>query len=110
MPQQGGSPTPSAFSVGEGVSVAEPMTETERNDLVEHHTELVRYLAHRIGRDLPPWMERDDLISYGWFGLIDAAKRFDPERGVARGLRVSRPITAYPVDGPSRTFTELAMI
>lgn len=63
------------------------MTETaaetiDRKALVEGHVELVRYLARRIAKDLPGWMERDDLISYGWFGLIDAAERFDPERGV----------------------------
>jgi RNA polymerase sigma factor FliA len=65
------------------VTVTASDTETvDRDVLIEAHTELVRYLARRIGKDLPQWMERDDLISFGWFGLIDAANRFDPERGV----------------------------
>lgn len=54
----------------------------ERNALIEKHVGLVRLLAQRQLKDIPPWMERDDLISYGYFGLIDAAERFDPERGV----------------------------
>ena len=52
-----------------------------RNLLVMNYTGLVRYQAARIGGTLPPMVDRDDLISYGTFGLIDAIDKFDPENG-----------------------------
>lgn len=71
----------------------------ERNALVETHTELVRYLARRMGKDLPPWMERDDLVSFGWFGLLKAAERFDPERGVKFETYATPVIRGAILDG-----------
>lgn len=53
-----------------------------RNDLVVAYTPLVRYAAFRLGSGLPVWVDREDLVSYGMFGLIKAIERFDPARGV----------------------------
>lgn len=53
-----------------------------RNQLAEHYQNLVRYVATKIGSGLPAMVERDDLISYGNFGLLDALNKFDPDKGV----------------------------
>lgn len=55
---------------------------TSRNQLVLHYTSLVRYVAAKVGGQLVAWVDRDDLISYGMFGLIDAIEKFDLDRGV----------------------------
>ncbi len=46
------------------------------------HGELVRSIACKIHRRLPPSVEMDDLISAGHLGLLTAKERFDPSRSV----------------------------
>lgn len=53
-----------------------------RRQLILQYMGLVRAVAARMSVDLPSSVERDDLTSYGTFGLIDAIDRFDPGRGV----------------------------
>lgn len=53
-----------------------------RNELVEHYLPIVRYTAERLAASLPQSVDLDDLISAGLFGLMDAIKSFDPDRGV----------------------------
>jgi len=59
-------------------------TEVEalRNTLMERHLPLVRYIAERLLQTLPKSIELDDLTSAGLFGLMDAIRGFDPERGI----------------------------
>jgi RNA polymerase sigma factor for flagellar operon FliA len=49
---------------------------------VEHYLHLVKSNAERIWKRLPDGVELDDLFSAGVFGLMDAVKSFDPNRGV----------------------------
>jgi RNA polymerase sigma factor for flagellar operon FliA len=42
----------------------------------------VKFFAMRYAHRLPPEIDVDDLVSVGMTGLIDAAKRFDPSRGI----------------------------
>ena len=53
-----------------------------RNRLVENYLPLVKYNGERIWARLPEGVELDDLISAGVFGLMDAIKAFDLDRGV----------------------------
>lgn len=53
-----------------------------RNLLMEEYLPIVKYNAERIGAKLPDEVDRDDLISAGIFGLMDAINAFDMERGV----------------------------
>lgn len=53
-----------------------------RNQLVLHYSSLVRYVAAKVGGTLPATVDREDLISYGMFGLIDAISKYDPDKGV----------------------------
>lgn len=58
------------------------LSRSERDALVQQHTEYARALALRIAKTLPSVVSRDDLISVGISGLVEAAERFDPTRGV----------------------------
>jgi RNA polymerase sigma factor for flagellar operon FliA len=55
---------------------------SERNRLVEECQGLVRHLAQQVRSRTPAWVESDDLISYGQIGLMQAARDFDPAKGV----------------------------
>ncbi len=49
--------------------------------LVLEHQALVHSIAIRIRRSYQIDMDIDELISFGFMGLVEAANRFDPERG-----------------------------
>jgi RNA polymerase sigma factor FliA len=52
-----------------------------RNAHVLKHHALVGKVAKRLARRLPSYVSLDDLTSAGMLGLLEAADRFDPERG-----------------------------
>jgi RNA polymerase sigma factor FliA len=56
--------------------------EALRNELMTRHLPLVRYIAERLLQTLPKSIELDDLVSAGLFGLMDAIRGFDPDRGI----------------------------
>jgi RNA polymerase sigma factor FliA len=53
-----------------------------RDELIVSHLPLVKFLVGRIAAQLPPHLDREDLMSAAIVGLITAAERFDPSRGV----------------------------
>ena len=53
-----------------------------RDRLVENYLPLVKLVAGRIAIGLPQHVDRDDLISSGFFGLLDAVDRFDLSRNI----------------------------
>ena len=63
-------------------SLTSPRLEELRNQLIERHYPLVRYIAERLLQTLPRSIELDDLCSAGQFGLMDAIRGFDPDRGI----------------------------
>jgi RNA polymerase sigma factor for flagellar operon FliA len=54
----------------------------DREELIMAHIPLVRYLVGRMAAKLPPHLDQQDLTSSAMIGLINAADRFDPSRGV----------------------------
>ncbi|MDQ3820337.1 MAG: sigma-70 family RNA polymerase sigma factor, partial [Acidobacteriota bacterium] len=58
------------------------LSESEREALVESHLPLVKFVADRIAVKLPASIDRDDLISAGMIGLLDAVDKYDSSRGV----------------------------
>lgn len=54
----------------------------DREQLILEHIPLVRYLVGRMSAKLPPHLDQQDLMSSAMIGLINAADRFDPSRGV----------------------------
>ena len=53
-----------------------------RDELIIEHLPLVKYLVKRIIPQLPSHVDPQDLTSAAMIGLINAADRYDPERGV----------------------------
>lgn len=53
-----------------------------RDELIMSHLPLVKYLVGRISAKLPPHLDQQDLLSVAVVGLITAAERFDPNRGI----------------------------
>ena len=52
-----------------------------RDQLVEYYLPLVNIIAGRLAISLPSHVDRDDLVSSGFFGLLDAIERFEYSRG-----------------------------
>lgn len=59
-----------------------PTNQERQNKLVVDHVYLVKYVVNRLTMNLPPGVSKDDVISMGTWGLIDAAKKFNRKRGV----------------------------
>jgi RNA polymerase sigma factor FliA len=53
-----------------------------RETMITTHLPLVRYLVNRFAAHLPAHIDPQDLSSAAVIGLINAADRFDPSRGV----------------------------
>jgi RNA polymerase sigma factor for flagellar operon FliA len=51
-----------------------------RSGEVARYLPLVRRIALRVGRNLPPNVQLDDLVAAGCMGLLDALRRSDAER------------------------------
>ena len=58
------------------------LTKEERAEYIEKYSPLIRYIADRLAVRLPSHISKDDLISSGILGLIDAVDKFDPHREI----------------------------
>lgn len=59
------------------------LSEEQRRELVEEHLGLVRSLAAKVRRSHNVELPEEELVSFGSPGLVEAAARWDPARGVA---------------------------
>ncbi len=57
-------------------------SEFARKQLVESYIRLVNYVAGRMSIGLPHYVDKDDLVSAGLLGLIQAVDKFDPRREI----------------------------
>lgn len=55
----------------------------DRDTLIEQNRSYVRALAVRVMRGLSFSVDLEELVSFGTLGLVEAAERFDPRRGVS---------------------------
>jgi RNA polymerase sigma factor (sigma-70 family) len=69
-----------------------------RNALVESNGWLVQALASKLARRLPPSFELEDLVQQGQIGLMQAAERFDPERGSSFPMYAQRRVRGAMFD------------
>lgn len=53
---------------------------SNRDRLIREHAEVARRIALRMARRCPDWVAREDLVSAGMVGLIEAADRYDDSR------------------------------
>lgn len=62
--------------------LAEPSKRKLDDAAIKQYLPMVRAIARRVSTKLPRHYDMEDLISDGIMGLMAAAERFDPERGV----------------------------
>jgi len=53
---------------------------SNRDRLIGEHADAARRIALRMARRCPDWISKDDLVSAGMVGLIEAADRYDGSR------------------------------
>lgn len=58
------------------------LTMEEKSQYVEQYSPLIKYLADRLAARLPDHINKEDLMSSGVLGLIDAVDKFDPGRAI----------------------------
>ena len=61
-----------------GAAAKEPVSD----ELISRYLPLVRYVAEKIHRRLPPGVDLESLVHSGVVGLLEALERYDPRRGV----------------------------
>ena len=70
-----------------------------RNKIAEYYLPLVKIVGGRLAVSLPPHLDKDDLISSGFFGLMDAIERFDITRNIQfktyAGVRIRGAMIDY---------------
>jgi len=58
------------------------LTREQRSEYIDKYSPLIRFVADRLVARLPSHISREDLISAGIIGLIDAVEKFDPKREI----------------------------
>lgn len=73
---------PSVQTLGTASSSSNRSTysSTSRDRLIREHADAARRIALRMARRCPDWVAREDLVSAGMVGLIEAADRYDDSR------------------------------
>ena len=66
--------------IEEKLKNVENLTEADIESIVLEYTSVVKLVAQKIALRLPANIELDDLISSGVIGLMDAIKKYDPQR------------------------------
>lgn len=84
-----------------------------RNEIARSYQNFINYIVARLLVPLPSGLEKDDLAQYGFFGLIEAIEKYNPNQGASfetyAGLiikgRIMDRIRDYGkrTGGPSRT-------
>jgi RNA polymerase sigma factor for flagellar operon FliA len=53
-----------------------------REKIILRYAHFVKYVAGKVGISMPSYVDFDDLVSYGIFGLIDAIEKYDHKANV----------------------------
>lgn len=77
----------------------DPGNSTLQQGLMEHFQPLVEGLAYKLKGKLPNAVDVYDLIQDGQFGLLDAIRKFDPDRGIKFATYSARRILGSMQDG-----------
>jgi RNA polymerase sigma factor for flagellar operon FliA len=70
-----------------------------RDELIVYYAHIVKYVANRLAINLSSVVEKDELISYGIEGLIDAIEKFDPNRNIKFETYALTRIRGAMIDG-----------
>lgn len=68
------------------------------DELASRLLPLVRRIAVKLHRRLPPQVELDELVGAGSLGLVDALRKFDPRKGVKLETYASHRIRGAIID------------
>lgn len=71
-----------ASRTAESSSPGDQPKELSREELISAYLPLVRYMAEKVHRCLPPGVDLESLVHSGVVGLLEALDRFDPQRGL----------------------------
>ncbi len=69
-----------------------------RERLIENYLPLVFDVATKMSKKFPTYLDVQDLISYGNFGLLDAIRKFNPSEGVKFSTYCNRRISGAILD------------
>lgn len=74
------------------------VSDAERRTLIEENLPLVRHVVFQVAVHFPRHVDREELATAGSLGLVEAARRFDPERGVPFDRFAARRIRGAILD------------
>jgi RNA polymerase sigma factor for flagellar operon FliA len=77
---------------------AQRMALQQRDELVLNNLKLVRHVVGRLVAKLPPGVDLENLEAAGTLGLVEAANRYDPSRGIAFDAYAYRRIRGAVLD------------
>lgn len=72
--------------------------EDGRRELIETNLPLVRHVVYQVAVHFPRHVDREELATAGALGLVEAARRFDPARGVPFDRYAARRIRGAILD------------
>lgn len=75
------------------------MDSNAANELIKNYMYLVNFHVERIASHLPKNVSKDDLKSFGFIGLYDALKKFEPSRDLKFDTYASFRIRGAIIDG-----------
>ncbi len=58
------------------------MDNSEKEKLLLEYASLVKYVVNRMLISIPPCLEKEDLISVGTIGLLEAIEKYDSQKGI----------------------------
>lgn len=71
-----------SFGADAVTDVASTLSAEEINELIEQHVSLVKHIVFQVAVHFPRHVEREELARAGALGLVEAAQRYSPERGI----------------------------
>ena len=70
-----------------------------KEELIVHYISLVQKIAKKTSCSLPAYIDKDDLSSYGIFGLLEAIDRYNPDFGIPFASFAVKRIKGSIIDG-----------
>ena len=74
--------TATRIDIEDDEPVGNTLTPIEINELIETHIPLVKHIVFQVAVHFPRHVEREELARAGALGLVEAAQRYSPDRGI----------------------------
>jgi RNA polymerase sigma factor for flagellar operon FliA len=85
-------------TVADTVPASSPLSRDEVTELIERNLPLVQHVLFQVAAHYPRHADREELAQAATLGLVEAAHRFNPERGVPFERWVSMRVRGAIVD------------